>query len=53
MSDFHIFGLYKEGMMVSHPHMVYTFFKKCISPALTLFDRREEQSNDFHYLAVV
>lgn len=26
MSDFHIFGLCKEGMMVSHPHMVYTFF---------------------------
>lgn len=28
MSDFHIFGFCKEGMKVSHPHMVYTFFKK-------------------------
>lgn len=28
ISDFHICGPFKEGMMISHPHMVHTFFLK-------------------------
>ena len=39
--------------MISHPHMVHTFFKERISLTLTLFDRKEGQSNDIHYSAVV
>lgn len=51
--DFYILGLSKQGTMISHPHMVHTFFKEHISLTLTLFDRREGQSNDIHYSAVV